>query len=505
MLLGGMDCFRRRWSACWLLLLLPLCATGAAVEPSAQAPLTRLLNEPFQGDLDGIKQRGFLRVLVSYNRTNYFLQGAQAHGFEYELMEEYRKFLNKGVSKQQIRTEFVFIPVPFDRLIPLLNEGKGDIIAAGLTVTDERAKQVAFSRPYLPGVRELLVTGSATQPLAAIEDLSGRQVHVLRGSSYAAHLTAANSRLQQQGHAPIVVQEVDENLQTEDLLELVNAGVIEFTVADEHIAGIWKRVLPGLQVNSDIVINDNGNIAWAVRKTNPQLLKSLNQFVAKHQKGTLLGNMLFRRYYQNARWIENPASAKGRKRFEAVAALFRKYAAQYDFDWLKIVAQAYQESGLDHSKKNPSGAIGIMQIKKSTAADKQVGIKRIDKLEPNIHAGVKYLAFVRDRYFSDPSIASDDQAYFALAAYNAGPAKVRQMRERAVKMGLDANRWFSNVELAALRTVGQETVRYVRNILKYYTAYRLSFQNIEQRQSGKIRLCQEGDGQDQKPCQEVGD
>lgn len=494
----------RRWSAYMLLMLMPSYATFAATDTGKhQAPLSQLLNEPFRGDLAAMRSRGLVRVLVSYNRTNYFLRGAQAHGFEYELMEQYRKFLNRDITRDRIRTEFVFIPVPFDRLIPSLVEGKGDIIAAGFTVTEQRGRRVAFSKPYLPGVRELLVTGSAAQPLTAIEDLSGRQVHVLRGSSYAAHLTEVNGRLRRQELAPIEVLEVDENLQTEDLLELVNAGVIEFTVADEHIAEIWSKVLPGMRVQADIVINDNGNIAWAVRKSNPRLLASLNQFVAKHQKGTLLGNMLFKRYYRNSRWIENPTSDKGRKRFEAVAKLFQKYAGRYGFDWLKIVAQAYQESGLDHSKKNPSGAVGIMQVKHSTAADKQVGIERIDKLEHNIHAGVKYLAFVRDRYFSDPAIASDDQAYFSFAAYNAGPGKVRRMRELAVKMGLDANRWFSHVESAALRIVGQETVRYVRNILKYYTAYRLSLQNMERRRTGREALCQQADGPDHPSCRET--
>ena len=144
-----------------------------------------------------------------------------------------------------------------------------------------------------------------------------------------------------------------------------------------------------------------------------------------------------------------------------------------------------------------------MQVLPSTAADRNVNISEIQKLENNIHAGVKYLDYLRDRYFSDPAIASDDQAYFSFAAYNAGPGKVRRMRELAVKMGLDANRWFSHVESAALRIVGQETVRYVRNILKYYTAYRLSLQNMERRRTGREELCQQADGQDHPSCRET--
>ena len=138
------------------LLLLPTLCVAAVEEPAA--PLTQELSQPFTGDLAEIRKRGILRVLVSYNRTNYFIDAAKAHGFEYELMEQYRKFLNKGLSKNKLQTAFVFIPVPFDRLIPYLNQGRGDIAAAGLTVTSERAQRVAFSDPYLSGVREVLVS-----------------------------------------------------------------------------------------------------------------------------------------------------------------------------------------------------------------------------------------------------------------------------------------------------------------------------------------------------------
>lgn len=477
-----------RWLVC-LLVLLPTAMPGAAAPQPA--PLSRELSKPFTGDLDEMRKRGIVRVLVSYNRTNYFIEEAKAFGFEYELMEQFRKFLNKRTTRKQLKTAFVFLPVPFDRLIPYLNEGRGDIAAAGLTVTAKRAGKIAFSDPYLSEVREVLVAAPATETIRDVDGLSGREVHLLRGSSYAQHLQDVNRRLQETGLAPIAIVQVDENLQTEDLLELANAGIIEFTVADDHIARIWGDVLPNLQVYDDVFINDQGSIAWAVRKSNPQLLKQLNQFVAEHKRGSLLGNILFKRYYKNSPWISNLNQAGERERFKEVAGLFRRYAGKYGFDWLKIAAQAYQESGLDHDRTSLAGAVGIMQVLRSTAADKNVGIKDIEKLEQNIHAGVKYLAFLRDRYFSDAAIPADDRTYLAFAAYNAGPKKVQRMRDRAEKMGLDPNRWFGNVELAALRIVGQETVQYVRNILKYYTAYRLSLRAVEKRRDGRALLCGE--------------
>jgi membrane-bound lytic murein transglycosylase MltF len=137
------------------------------------------------------------------------------------------------------------------------------------------------------------------------------------------------------------------------------------------------------------------------------------------------------------------------------------------------MAQAYQESGLDQSKRSPEGAIGVMQILPATAADRNVAIDDIHLLEPNIHAGVKYLRFLRDRYFDEPGIADLDRLLFAFAAYNAGPRNVARARTRATRSGFDPDIWFNNVEIAAGRAISREPVTYVRNIYKYYVAYRL--------------------------------
>jgi membrane-bound lytic murein transglycosylase MltF len=465
---------------------------GVAIQADGQGErLNQLLVEPFTGDLERIKKRALIRVLVSYNRANYFLDGPKAYGLEYELMEQFRRFLNKGVSKQRLKIDFIYLPTPFSRLIDALNAGKGDIIAAGMTVTPEREKRVAFSKPYLTGVAEILVASSKAKPLQRIEDLSGEEVYLLRGSSYVRHLKRVNQQLKKRGITPVIIREVDEHLQTEDLLELANASVIDFTVADDHVARLWKDALPQLHLYPDIKINVDGRIAWAVRNKNPQLLKRLNSFVSSHKKGSLLGNILFRRYYEKSAWVKDPKRGKERVRLDQAKKYFKRYAEEYGFDWLKIAAIAYQESELQQSRKSPAGAIGIMQIKRSTAADKHVSIKKINKLENNIHAGVKYLAFLRERYFSDPAIPVDDQTYLAFAAYNAGPRQVARMRNLTRKMGLNPDRWFGNVEMAALRLVGQETVRYVRNVLKYYTAYRISFQNMEKRSGERKSLCQE--------------
>ncbi|WP_456404092.1 transglycosylase SLT domain-containing protein [Thiolapillus sp.] len=254
---------------------------------------------------------------------------------------------------------------------------------------------------------------------------------------------------------------------------MVNAGVVGLTVIDDYKAKLWAQVLPDIRVQENLAISQGNHLGWAVRNSNPELAADLGKFWKKVQKGSLMGNILIKRYYKNTRWIKNPGREQARKKFIHLLELFRKYGDEYGFDALALAAQGYQESELDQNRKSHRGAVGIMQLLPSTAKDKNVGIADISTEENNIHAGAKYMAFLRDRYFSDPAIRPDDRMAFSWAAYNAGPAKVRKMRAKAEAMGLDPNRWFGNVEIAAGKIVGRETVRYVANIFKYYAAYKL--------------------------------
>lgn len=439
-------------------------------------------------DLPAIRKRKHIRALVSYNQTNYFLIKGEENGFEYEFLRRYEKHLNKGISRRKRQIKMVFIPVPFEQLIPALLEGRGDIAAAGLTITEERKKRVRFSTPYLPSVDEIVVSHKGAKPIGSLNDLSGRKVFVLHSSSYAQHLRQLNERFKAEGRAPVKINEANEYLQSEDLLEMVNARIIDLMVVDRHLGEIWSKVFSNLVLYKKIKVNSGGKIAWAVRPNNPKLLKNMNGYLKKHKKGSLLGNILFNRYFKNTKWVTNPIAESEQKKFEVVTKLLKKYGHQYGFDWLMIGAQAYQESRLNHDLVSPAGAVGVMQILPSTAADSNVGISDIRQLENNIHAGVRYLKFLRENYFSDPAVSPEAQVHFAHAAYNAGPARVRRMRKLAAKMGLDPNKWFGNVETAALRIVGQETVRYVVNIQKYYIAYKLITKDKEKRNAARKKL-----------------
>ena len=455
-----------------ILASLLLCGTIWAAEEDLHHPLDKHLSETYLDDLLGLMNRRYIRVLTTINRTNFFLADGKVYGFEYGLLKEYEKQLNKGIGRSELKLTLEFIPVSRDRLLPGLVEGYGDIAAAGLTITKKRQEIVAFTRPYLTGINEILVAYKKTRPPENLEALAGKPVFVRKSSSYFESLTALNRRLLRKKLDPVKIVEIDESMETEDILELVNTGAIERTVSDSHIAEIWTKVLPDIKAYQNIKLRQGGAIAWAVRKNNPKLKQSLDRFVAKHRKGTLLGNILFKRYYEDKRWVKNPLEGNGNEKIKRFRPLFEKYADKYHFDWRLILAMAFQESKLNPKKESPRGAVGLMQILPSSAADPNVHIQNVQKLENNVHAAVKYLNFLRERYFSNANIRPRDRVRFSLASYNAGPARILEARRKAAAMNLDPNRWFRNVELAVLQSVGRETVTYVSNINKYYVIYK---------------------------------
>jgi membrane-bound lytic murein transglycosylase MltF len=252
---------------------------------------------------------------------------------------------------------------------------------------------------------------------------------------------------------------------------MVNAGLLPLTVVDSHLARFWSQVLDDLKVHETLAVRTGGEIAWAIRKESPQLKQVLNEFVRGHKKGTAFGNILFNRYLRSTKHARNSVAPEDLRRFRQAVELFREYGKQYDFDWLLVAAQAYQESRLDQSLRSPAGAIGVMQVLPRTAAGPPINIRGIEQLENNIHAGVAYLRHLRDDYFDDPQIDPFNQQLFAFASYNAGPARIAGLRKKAKAMGLNPNQWFQNVEVVAAREIGRETVDYVAHILMYYVAY----------------------------------
>ena len=454
---------------------------------SESNPLAKM-TQPRLGDLDALIERRIIRILVAYNKTNFFLDGPRTRGATYELMSLFDKHLNKELKTRHLKVNMVFIPVTRDKLLPYLIQGRGDIAAASLTATSQREKEVDFTAPLYTKAKELIVTSPSAPKLSSLDGLSGKTVHVRKSSSYYQSLQKFNKKLKTAGKAPVKIQTVNEFLETEDILEMVNADLYQITVADDYLANFWKKIFKNLKVHENLALRSGGDIAWAIRKNSPQLKKALDQFVRQVEVGTKLGNIISRRYFENTRFARNALTEEDVKRFSRVVKYFKKYSTKYNFDWLMIAALAYQESGLDQSRRSPKGAVGVMQILPSTAAGPPINIPDIEKLDPNIHAGVKYLRFIYDRYFKKDPMTELNKVLFTFAAYNAGPARVAGLRSRAEKMGLDPNVWFRNVEVVAAKVIGRETVQYVSNIFKYYLAYRQSVAKMDKRDQVKKEL-----------------
>ena len=445
------------------------------------------LGKKWSGDFDGMAERHLIRALVPPSKTFYFLDGADQRGLIYELLKEFETYLNTELKRKTLKIKLVVIPTRRDRLLPALVEGLGDIAAGNLTITPARQKEVDFCDPHLTGVDEIIITGPDSPAIKTIDDLSGKEIHVRKSSSYYESLLQLNSQFKKSGKPSVKIVPADEYLEDEDLLEMMNVGLIPMIVIDSHKAEFWAQIFQKLRLHPDIKLRSGGQIAWAIRKKSPQLQNVINRFVKAHKKGTLKGNILYKRYLQNTKWVRNALAEKEFQRFKDAVEFFKQYSQQYGFDWLMIAAQAYQESGIDQSKRSPAGAIGVMQLLPSTAADKNVNIRKIEVMEHNIHAGVKYMRFIHDRYFKNEPMDALDKMLFTFASYNAGPGRVIKLRREAQQSGFNPNIWFRNVEIIAARRIGAETVQYVSNIYKYYIAYRFIVKEFSQKKEEKTK------------------
>jgi membrane-bound lytic murein transglycosylase MltF len=434
------------------------------------------------GDLDGMVKRREIRALVVPSRSGFFYDKGQPKGIYYEALEEFQRFVNTKYKTSALKVNVTYIPVRPEQLENALLEGVGDVIAYGVIVTPEREKKVSFTTPIDSKVKQVVVSGTKAPAIASLEDLSGKEIYANPLTVYYDTLQQVSKSLQKQRKPPILLKKADPNLTDEDLLEMVNAGLIPATATINIRAEFWSKVLPNLVLHPDVVLKEDGQLAWATRQDSPHLTQLLDDFVRDHTLGTAFGNTLLRRYLKNTKWVQDATSTEEMRKFQAYVSYFKKYAAEYDFDYLMLVAQGYQESLLDQSRKNPSGAVGIMQVIPKLAAAPPISVPNVNDAEDNIRAGAKMLRNIADTYFKDPKLDSLNKTLMVFASYNAGPTRIARLRKKAEDEGLDPNQWFGNVELVVAKEVGQETVQYVSNIYKYYVAYKLT---LEQSQASK--------------------
>jgi len=441
------------------------------------------------GDLDGMAERGFVRLLTVHSPTLYFVDGARERGMIAEYAPVLEKYLNQRLKPEGKRIQVIIIPVRRDQLLPFLAQGLGDIAAANLTITEERQELVDFTTPSFTDVQELVVTGPAGPALSSRAELSGQAIWVRGSSSYYESLLRLNEEFRAAGRPEVVIRKADENLEDDDILEMVNAGLLPTTVMDSHkLDWLWSQVFTDIVIHREMPIAEKGSIAAAIRKDSPLLKEAMDPFMRTHKVGSEFGNVLVNRYAKSNRWIKNANATSARRKYEAVVGLFETYADRYDFDYLMLIAQGYQESTLDQSTRSHAGAVGVMQLLPTTAAGSPVFIPNVEEMEANIHAGAKYMRYIVDEYFDDPAIDPVNRLLFAFASYNAGPNRIARLRKLAPEYGLNPNEWFREVELVVQRKVGMEPVNYVGNIYKYYVAYKRVRDRAAEREAAEAEL-----------------
>lgn len=429
------------------------------------------------GDLDTMDDNRVIRMLTVYSPGRYYLEdNGEEKGLVKEMATRFEDFINKRLKRKTVRVSVAIIPMARSQLIPALLAGHGDIINASLSITPERAEIMDFSIPATKPISEILITGPKAATLQSIDDLSGRTLYVRQSSSYRESVETLNARLEAEGKEPVNIELVSEFLEDDDLIEMVDKGLLPWAIVDDYKLALWKDVFTNTVARQDIVFREGGRIGWVFREDSPLLESAINDFMKKNREGTLVGNVLKNRYIRDFDWAANALDDSDYERFLDLQQIFKKYGEQYRVDYLVAAAQGYQESRLNQKARSNAGAVGVMQLLPSTAKDKNVGIHDIHNVDSNIHAGIKYLDFLRTRYFDDPTIDPRNKTLLALAAYNAGPTRMINMRNKAKKLGYDPNVWFDNVELVAAKEIGRETVQYVSNIYKYYIAYRYTLE-----------------------------
>jgi membrane-bound lytic murein transglycosylase MltF len=432
-------------------------------------------------------ERQVVRAAVSRSGFFYYIRNGREYGVTSDFLKVFEKDLNRRLGLTGTRrVQVLAIPLTRDRLLDAVAEGRADIATAGLTITPERLQQVDFSVPWTTDVREVLVTSSIAKPIVFLGDLAGREVVVRVSSSYFQSLKELSDLFVRDGLPPIDIIPAHEIFEDEDLLEMASVGMIGITIADDYIANFWQRSFTDLTVRDDLAIREDGRIAWAFRKNSPMLAQAINNFVEANKPGTKTGNVILNRYLDNPARVTNALAGDRLRKLTLEEPRFRRYGNEFDIDWLMLAAQGYQESGLDNSKISPAGAVGMMQLMPKTA--RSVGISDYRKVDGNIRAGAKYMRHLIDDYIGSDDVDEMNQWLLALASYNAGATRIRTIRRQTEASGLDPNLWFDNVELTVAESIGSETVVYVRNVMKYYLAYRLTFEKEQLRQDVLARI-----------------
>ncbi len=437
-------------------------------------------------DLSAIRERGYLNALVDNNSVSYFIYKGEPMGYEYELLNLLANHL--GVTLR------ITVTSGIDRAIDQLNTGEGDIIAFPLTITKERTKYVAFSRPHFHSHQVLVQRKPANWRRMTLDnidealirnpvDLIGKRVHVLAGSSFETRLLHLSEEIG--GDIVIVYDSIA--LESESLIRKVALGEIEYTVADQMLARVNASYYSDLDINTELSVAQQ--VAWATRKNAPDLLEAINEWMGQIKKEPTF-MVIYNRYFRSPRTsavrMRSDYSSTGGNMLSPFDSLIRRGANSLGWDWRLLAALIYQESRFMPKGESWAGARGLMQLMPRTASE--FGAFDLEDPKQSIQAGVGFLNFLQN-YWLKKVPNPDERLKFILASYNVGLSHVIDARRLAEKYGKDPTVWYENVEYYLSRksepeffrdsvvTAGyckcEEPINYVRDILARYEEYRI--------------------------------
>jgi membrane-bound lytic murein transglycosylase F len=455
------------------LLLLAQPAPGDTDLSNLEVALTRHTRERYVADLDEIKAKGVLRVLTRNSSSTYFISNGEQRGFQFEVVQAFAKELGVRLA--------IVVPPSRDELISALLAGEGDLIAAGMSIAPDRAEKVRFTQTIFTAGRVFVTHRNTIKQVQALPDLAQFDIHVSFRSTTYAGLKAA----EREAGVPFRILDSGGDVEMEELLDRVSAGVYEATVADENLVALAQAA--GADVEARLPLGAPKEKGWAVHPAAPKLAEAADAFVRHHQKSGLI-RMMYARYMKpdskgaaRARDLAYRADAQGK--ISPYDELFKAASKETGIDWRLLAAVAYSESRFNPKAASRWGAVGLMQVLPNTA--KRVGItKHLEDPRNNIMAGARYLRRLC-QVFEEGGVAKRQQMRFALAAYNAGLGHIMDARHLAELTGRDRNRWFHNVEEALKLKQdrkwhektrfgyarAEETVTYVSKIQSRYDVY----------------------------------
>jgi membrane-bound lytic murein transglycosylase F len=474
----------------FLLLFFCLIHLGCSNQSSRKAdtrsnPDYREQIDPVEFDLEDIKKRGSLRVILENTSTGYFLYKGRPMGLQYELS---RRFCEEmGLTLE------VIIENDLEKSFQMLQEGLGDVIAHSLSITKERRAEVAFTKPYYE-IRQMLVQRKPdewrsmktheieNELIRSPSELIGKEIYVKKGSSYVRRLRNLSEEI---GGDIIIIEEFGDVL-TEELIHMVSNNEVKLTVADEDIANINATYYQNIDVNTPLSLPTQ--VAWAIRKNAPELMSALNKWITSVKRKPDY-NVLYRKYFKDPKGfitrLQSDFSSLGGQKISPYDDLIKKYAEKINWDWRLIAAMIHQESNFNPRAESWMGAKGLMQLIPQTA--QSYGASDIFNPEENIMAGSKYLQWL-DNYWEKYVQDSTERKKFVMASFNAGQGHVMDAVRLTEKYGGNPNKWEGNVAYYLLQKSkpkffkdpvvnsgycrGSEPVNYIEDIFLQYDIYK---------------------------------